>query len=132
MIKEARKRQPFCWKNIACWVVGIYLVADSLSRMTSLYLGWSMLQDLQVDHAVEARYLLLLAWLFKLATGICFLIRSKWVLVTLALWTGFFVFYIVDIDTWQALLSEFFLALTFQGCLVWFAVWLHRSGYLKR
>jgi len=132
MHNQTENIPSFSWPLIACWLIGLYLILGSAYTAWTLYSSWSTLTEMGVIETMGGPVLMALPWLLRLATGICFLIRSTWLLLAMPLWIGAFAWQIVRMNTWDTLPSDFFLALGIQGCMACFAIWLHAGAHLKR
>jgi hypothetical protein len=120
------------WPLLLCWAMGLYLLAGGIVAGVALASNWSYLQGLHVMNPDFRLYPFVLMWLMKLACAVLLLMRSKWVLPAIVVWSAVFVIDIGSRNGWHQLPSGFYLAVALQGCILSFALWLHGRGYLKR
>jgi len=132
MHNQTKNIAAFSWPLLACWLIGLYLILGSFYTAWTLYASWDTLTYMGLVESMGGPYRMALPWVLRLATGICFLIRSKWLLLALPLWIGAFAWHLGRMNTWETLPPDFFLALGIQGCMACFAIWLHAGGRLSR
>lgn len=113
------------------WLLGIYLIVGSISVAISIYSNWQSVHYMTEVDPTFSFYPMAIGWLFKLASGVLLLARSKWLLVAIPGWVLVFLVDFFSRNKFDQLPPEFFSAVVVQLAIFSFAIWLHGRGHLR-
>jgi hypothetical protein len=114
------------WLLVLRWMVGLAVLVHGLFGLYALSRSWDFMADQAIIDSSIAPYRYLPAVVFKVATGVAILLRTKWSLLLVLAWTAAYAYPFASSIRWSNLPSAFFLSLMEQIailgflCLLWF------------